>query len=1203
MMIKKVNSPIRRAYLFSAVRLEQEGKSLRLPGGSARLLFIYLILHPDVAHTREKLAEIVWPDAPPDNIRRKLSDTLYRLRQALGEGWLIVEAETIRINRNIDLWADVWEFEMSLEKATTDALQEAITLYNGDLAPDIYSDWIMPRRVYLREEYHAVLLQLGREAARQSRFEEARQFFSQLSLDDPFREDAHRGLMRSLAALGRLKEAIDGYERFEKQLATDLGVRPTAETRELAEQLRREREAGKRVAAEAKTAPFVGRDAERAQLLTRLNQAHAGKGGVAILLGEAGMGKTRLLEVIQESATWRGWRVAYARGDEFSLPAPYEPFPELLRSLLPPPRVQQMAQLVTRYWLTHVARILPGVFPDLEPGEDIDPRLAPHQIAQAIAQLLGGLTEIAPHLLVIDDVQWSDPSFWTLLTALQPALANLPLLILVSGRRVELQSQAQPLSAIQSWEATGAPVISLSPLDEEEIGLLASAMGQEPLAGTDLKKLRDGSGGNPLLLLTLLGEHDLPSGEDRVELTTLMQRRLDHVSAPAQLALQAAAVLGFHFDYEIWSQATPALPATEMPSVAGELERHRLIELSGAGYRFVHDTLRAHVYAGAPDTRRKQLHAGVLELLQKRGADDNQTLLRHARNAGNRQETAHYALRAGEAAIHAFAFDAAQENFSLALEALPDNAWPDRYRATLGRLRACDSLGQRERQAEDSAALLELARRMDNPRQLAEATYRRADYLWKVGEQAASLELARKGLKLVGDTGKSAVAAGLLTLMARIARNQGDFATAHNLLQGVQKQYRELGDRFGEGQTMDKLANLLHESGEYDRAAAEHERATQLLHDEGYRRHEAHALSGLALSVRAMGDYDRARRLHRQVAAISEELGDLESQWVELVSLGNIAYELGDFPEALTWYGDALPIIRTLNDPFALALALYNMGEAHRDQGALDQARIRYEEVLALCRQREFQRGQGNVHYSLGLTALAEGDLQEAEEALEKAQAIWQALQQGVKLMETQAALALVRLQAGDQTGAAAGIDAALAELTEAHRATQRWRWIHYVAFRVRQAEGKNKEARSHLQLAGQAVAALAAGMPAAAQARFKEAVPVNRDIMAAIGEFSQTVEVKLARAAVPLGRELVAADYTTVSWTLASPLDALVKGRHERRQTVLKRLLAEAQAQGAAPTDADLASALGVSTRTIERDLAALRAEGISFETRRRRL
>jgi biotin operon repressor len=205
--------------------------------------------------------------------------------------------------------------------------------------------------------------------------------------------------------------------------------------------------------------------------------------------------------------------------------------------------------------------------------------------------------------------------------------------------------------------------------------------------------------------------------------------------------------------------------------------------------------------------------------------------------------------------------------------------------------------------------------------------------------------------------------------------------------------------------------------------------------------------------------------------------------------------------------------------------------------------------------------------------------------------------------METRAALALVRLQAGDQAGAAADIDAALAELTEAHRATQRWRWIHYVAFRVRRAEGNNKEARSHLQLAGQAVEALAAGMPAAAQARFKEAVPVNRDIMAAIGEFSQRVEVKLARAAVPLGRELVEADYTTVSWTLASPLDELVKGRHERRQTILKRLLAEAQTQKAAPTDADLATALGVSTRTIERDLAALRGEGISFETRRRRM
>ncbi len=1199
----------RRVYLFGGVRVEDERGSLRLPAGSARDLFVYLILHPDRGHTRDKLADLIWPEAPPSRSRRQISDALYRLRQALGEGWFIAEGDTLAFDPEA-VWVDVWALESRLEsgheRAVQDGLQdavlEAVELVKGDLAPEVTSDWILPRRVYVRERYLAALLQLAREAERRSQHALALAAYQRLALADPLREDAQRGLMRTLTALGRLADALDGYERFKQQMAAELDAPPTAETIALARRLRQEWEIRQTVATGAKTPPFVGRAAERAQLLTHLDQAYAGNGGVVVLLGQAGMGKTRLLEVIQESATWRGWQVFYGRSEEFALPSPYAPFSSALEAALPPPRAQQMAQLVAPHWLALIARIVPAIQAELAPDEDVDPRQAVRQMSRAIARLLAGLTEIAPHLLVLDDVQWADDAFWQLMTALQPACATLPLLIVVSGRSDALRRQPRALAAIQSWEAAGAPVISLSPLSAADLGNLATAMGRGKLTGAEAAALRTGSGGNPLFALALLEARPSPQSQDTPALSALMQRRLDKLSTPAQLALQAAAVLGFQFEYALWARLTPGLPATEMPAVAGELERQRLIELAGDGYQFAHDTLRAHVNAGIPAARRAQLHQRALAALQEQGADDVLRLLRHARGAEDDQATAALALRAGQASLHAFAYAAAIEQFSMALASLPAEAWPARYQATAGRLRAYDSLGLREQQGADSAALLDLAARIDQPRHQAEAGYFRANFLWKVGEQEQALTLAQHGLRQARDAGDTATAANLLAMLARIARNQGDFAAAGRWLLQARDLYRAVGDRFGEAQSLDRLANLLHERGEYAQAAAQHTEAAELLRTLGRARQEARALSGLALSVRAMGEYDRARTLHKQIIAISQEQGDLDSQWVEQVNLGNIAYELGDFRTATTWYVASLPIIRKLNDPYALALVLYNLGEAQRELGDMDQAREHYGEALALCTERGFQRGRGNVLHGLGLAFLAEGNYPRAEELLTQAQQVWQALNQPVKLMETNAALALTRLEAGNLAQAVQDIDAALADLGEQHQATQRWRWVHYIAFRVRQASERPEQANHHLLQAAQAVAALAAGMPKEARQRFKQRVPINQQILLALQAQAHTIQAQLVRADVPLGRELSAEDYVAVSWTLSSPLDQTIPKRTERRRHVLKRLLAEAEAQAAIPSDQDLAAALAVSTRTIERDLAALRAAGHPIRTRRRR-
>ncbi len=153
------------------------------------------------------------------------------------------------------------------------AIAQAVGLYKGDLAPEISQDWILPRRVLLREGYFSGLIKLGRAAEKSQQFEQALGYYQRLSFEDPLREDAQRGRLRALASLGRHGEARDAYEQFVHRLQSELAATPSNKTTALANQLRQEWDMQQAVAVGAKIPPFVGRAVERAQLLARLDQA------------------------------------------------------------------------------------------------------------------------------------------------------------------------------------------------------------------------------------------------------------------------------------------------------------------------------------------------------------------------------------------------------------------------------------------------------------------------------------------------------------------------------------------------------------------------------------------------------------------------------------------------------------------------------------------------------------------------------------------------------------------------------------------------------------------------------------------------------------------------------------------------------------------------------------------------------------------
>src|SRR5690606_28629999 len=147
-------------------------------------------------------------------------------------------------------------------------------------------------------------------------------------------------------------------------------------------------------------------------------------GGLVAVLGEAGIGKSRLLLEIETSAGWRGWQVSWGRGEQFGLPSPFAPLSDALRAAITPARRDQLPAVVEPVWLDGLAELVPeiGVGRAGRAGRqrDSDARA----LAAVIGRVLGGLARLAPQLLLLDDVQWADEATWTLLDGLRPALAE-----------------------------------------------------------------------------------------------------------------------------------------------------------------------------------------------------------------------------------------------------------------------------------------------------------------------------------------------------------------------------------------------------------------------------------------------------------------------------------------------------------------------------------------------------------------------------------------------------------------------------------------------------------------------------------------------------------------------------------------------------------------------------------------------------------
>lgn len=1182
-------------HLLGGLRVEKAGEPLRIAGRKAQNLFAFLILYPSTSHSREMLAEQLWPDLAPHRSRHNLSDLTYRLKRALGAGLFDLDTDSIALRADAPLWVDVWDFDRLIATGDPASLRQAVDRYAGDLLPEIYDDWILPRRVSLREKYLNALFRLGWVAEDQQQPATALDYYQRLAHADPLREEAHRGVMRSLARMGKLPAALDAYATLESILRDEMGIRPGADSQALADTLRSELELA-RIPTRSPPA-FVGRMNERASLRAWLDLAQP-QGSLSVILGEAGIGKTRLLQELDQAAGWRGWQVVWGHSDEFGLRPPYSPLRQALEAALPKPRLQQIAQLVQPVWLSIAGGLIPAAAEVLQSREPppSPPDLA--RLATALRHILTSLRQIAPHLIILDDVQWADAGFWPLLDTLCDELPEASIRIVVSGRSDELRLQAAAWETLSKWERAGLPFMQLEGLNRDELREMASGVAQGEVEPAQIEQLHAASGGNPLLALELMQAGGPDQAVQKPSLTELMGRRIAALSNEARLALQAAAVLGYRFDYQVW-QSVAGL--RNMPRLAGELEQAGAIILEADGYRFTHDTLRAYVYSQLDLEARRDWHRRALTALQDYTPSDGLSMLYHAEQSGDRGSIARHALQAGQQTLAAFHYKSARSYFEQALESLAPDEIAARFDAALGLARALDVLAEREAQRETVEQITALADELNDNRRRAEAHWQRANLEWTTGQFEQAGAAAEAGLGMARRANEVKQQALLLEIAGRSARDLGEYARANERFTQAKACYAQLNDERGVAWIDGMLGLVAQRLGRLQEAIDYHTRAMNAQRQMGDPFNEMRAASGLAIAQWMVGDYVQARAIFERTLILSRQVDDRRMQEASLANLGALADILGDYVAAIDLKEQALALSRAVDNKMGVALGLSNLGITYYKIGKLESSLAAFDEAIAIDRATGRRQGEAYSLHGRGVTLFEMGRLAEARESLEAARAIRTELAERDVLIATEADLALVALASGDIERARAGLQAALDALQPDDRADLR-EHVHYTAHQVRMAQGLKDTAIGHARQAEAAMLELAGSLPPEARERFLRQDPLNRKVRAVVDSFAHKTPVRLVRAGVPLGRRLTDTDYIQVEWTLHAPGDDAVADAAMRRRFVLKRMLDESAAQGATPTDDDLARALGVSRRTVMRDMEALARFGVRHSTRRRR-
>lgn len=910
------------------------------------------------------------------------------------------------------------------------------------------ADWLQTRREGLRRSWIGLLLELADLRITREALSSATDTLDRLLSVDPTNEAAVQRLIVLLARSGRRGEAIRAYQRFADVLKQEYHIVPLLETRSLYEAVQRgedpatgrhpqravkeklepaqyqseiggvdrtlpleqvgdrEEQAFAQIG-RSHQGPLVGREQELQtlhQILRLTEQATriklAGQKttrGMApisleaqlheqcvLLIGDVGIGKTRLAEELGREAKRRGWAVAWSRAYAQESSVPYHLWTEALRKAMVQGLWQR--QEIARRPLIYqsLSTLLPELH-DLLPQSDIVPVTPAEQeqirLWEATRSLLTIISESTPLFIVLDDLQWADGSSCELLSYLVRQLRGYPIMIVGTCRDIELPND-HPLHSvlIDLQREQAVEILPIQPLTNEQIRALLSYL-PEPVA----QNISARAAGNPFFAEELarsvraqLGVPDSTETRNAVSqssapgavpelpdtISAVLDLRMGRISNACQRLLTRAAVLGGAFEFQsILAMETNGSHADEdaILDLLEEALQAGMLTEEGSGtritYHFWHPILVSHLYDGLSAGRRASLHRKAAEVLRQvytgREEEGAATIVYHLANGGaDSAQIAHYAELAGDRAYALSAYPEAEQHYRLAVEhlgTLPESTGRDerlRMAYLLERVGECKRF---RGNSEEARSFYEQALAVrSHPLILASATDRQYEaqiqaLLWceigwtwyNTGNYAQALQCYERGEQLLREAEVliGAAWANLRRQQSYVKWQEGNYDEAHHLAQEALRLFEEVL-----AQEKPIIKNISHST---------HSRRT--LEGDPVDLGRTHTL--LAAAAATLGESNEALN-HLNVALTTFEQFDRQREIANVCcNLGDLHLRRAEHAMAKAALRRALSIAEGIGDIPIMSVILGNLGVLAARLGDLTEAETWYRRGLSLAEQ------------------------------------------------------------------------------------------------------------------------------------------------------------------------------------------------------------------------------------------------------------
>lgn len=720
--------------------------------------------------------------------------------------------------------------------------------------------------------------------------------------------------------------------------------------------------------------PLVGRDQELKALLLALEGAQQGDGRLFELVGEPGIGKSRLMLELRTRAPH--FEVLYTAGQEYEASTPYFPFRGLLRRVMgisdDGNGGQRLAELVEqvapqlRPWLPLIAIPVGVEVNSTLESEQLEEKYRRPRLHEALGELLTVLLP-GPTLFTFEDVHWMDEPSADFLRHLAHKLAELPWLVGVTRRQADAGFVAPDLPNQVS--------IHLEPLTAEDADSLAWALTDEvPLAQHQITALAQRSGGNPLFLKELVAAARTAESVDALpdSVEAVITARIDQLAPIDRTVLRRASVLGGSFTAQLLAAVLPDELA--YPGEEPWLRVADFVHRDGDGLLHFRDALiRDVAYEGLPYRQRQELHARVGEAIERsvgeEAADQAEVLSLHFFRAQRFEKAWRYAVDAGKRAETKFANVEAAEFYERALGAAARiEGFPV---AELRKIH--EALGDARHRLglyAEAAKAFRASRRLSAAGSIAEAEllFKEGWMRERMGRYTDALRWHRRGIKTLETIDAPEAAAGRAKHMA-----------GYGAIRQEQGRYRQA------------IEWCL-------RAVAEATRG-------GEKRALAQAYLNLAWAHAELGRSPDAP-YSEMALAIYEELGDLGGQSTVLNNLGAFAYYEGRWDEARDLYERGRVARQRIGDAVVAAFGTNNVAEILSDQGDLAKAEELFREARRVWRAAGFQAGVAYATSNLGRVAYRSGKTEEALTLLKEARERFEAIGMQSEIVETDARIA-----------------------------------------------------------------------------------------------------------------------------------------------------------------------------------------------------